>query len=562
MTQYNFDLNKLMKFFDMRYSEKRVNETEYLACKKYCSGEKYYQYYEIIVSAIERIIGIKNIDLLLAKSIEKESPKSVSEEVKKKEQTVKEEPKKEEFKLSVPKIALSNIKIENEDYESYFERVSQKISDDLKSYDSFYKIENMDKIEYDAMNKSKYGDKVAYRDMFYKKSLCKACYDALFFFVQKNDLIKIKFNELREYDLYADVFNKFAVRDDLEIYLASFRKNKNVCAEKADEKIILMLKFIFAIRCTYKDLLYKIFPMLTKNQIDYTLKRLVENKLIETEQNHSTRITSIIPTNKLDKIILNIKTKEKNRITSYEYVKNRTKNMYIASLVEKHNPKTLEELEKVFKRIPDSMLYKGTERMLFYLSKTDSRYALEYYYNKLSDIQNSLQTTIRNLKKNFDINVSDNLYKTYVPVYDKLCFLLKNCFYAVGSYGKYQDYATISLRSLANNGVYIYDIKVNEKEEYLTEQHFKILFIQSTEDYRQSTVCNKSRDCVIYMCSNTFENDIFCDANDVFFYDDFTRNKFLKNITSIKNRIRDNKTYFYSDARKNLARYLARTLLV
>lgn len=560
MTQYNFDLKRLMYFFDLRYKEGLVNDEEYLACKKYCSGENYFKYYVIIFNAIVRIMGEKNIDTLLYK------PKPVTNEqpitAPKQEEKKATEPKKEEFKLSVPKISLTNIKIENEDYESYFERVGQKITDDLEAYDKFYKIENMDKVEYDAMNKSRYGDKVAYRDMYYKKSLTKACYEALFFFVQKNELIKLKFNELREYDLYADVFCKFAIRDDIEIYLASPRKNKNVCAEKADEKTVLLLKYIFAIRCTYKDLLYKIFPIMTKNQIDYTLKKLVENGFVEMEQNRSTRVTSVIPTNKLDKLILNMKVKEKNRITSYEYVKNRTKNMYVASLVEKNAPKSLEELEKVFKRIPDSMLYRGTERMLFYLSKTDSRYALEYYYNKLSDIQNSLQTTIRNLKKNFDIHVSDNLYKTYVPVYEKLCFLLKNCFYAVGSYGKYQDYATISLRSLANNGVYIYDIKVTQKEEYLTDQHFKILFVQNTEDYRQSTVCNKARDCVIYMCSNTFENDIFCDANDVFFYDDFTKNKFVKNISSIKRRIRDNKTYFYSDARTNLAKYLARTLLV
>lgn len=464
--------------------------------------------------------------------------------------------------LKIPKISLSEIEIENEDYKSYFESMSEKIMSDIAAFDETYEILGLDKIEYDSLDKKTYGDKVAYRDIYYKKSLCNACYDVLYYFIQKNDIIKTKFNEFRDLDYNADVFGKLGKRDDIEVYICT-PTSKGFNNEKASGYILLMLKYIFAMRYTYKDLLYKVFPMLSKNQINYMLKKLENNNLIKTSQNMSTRITTIIPSAKLDRLILKKSDKTQMKFIIYEQLKNRTKNQYVIKLVESANPTTPNELEEVFKKIPDSMLYLGTERMLLSLSKTDSRYTLEYYYNKLTDIKNSMQASIRLLNISIQKGTADvSLAYAYRRLYKTLDFLLENCFYAIGSYGKFQDYANISLRSLASNGVYIYDISLFSKEDYLNEQHFKLLLVQATEDYRVSKVCNKSRDVIIYMSSNAFENDTFCDSFDICFYDDITRSKFLKNISSIKDRIKDFKKYYYSDTRSNLSKNLSKTLLV
>lgn len=558
MKTYNFDTVELLNFAKTKYRKKELTDEEYFIFNTYCQGNKTYGNMCNVSQLLNKLVDNKEFEKFVLKDIPEENKNkdSLDSKIENKELS-KEEIQKEYTKLIIPDIKVKNSEIEN--FEKFFDDAAMSLSLDILKFDYTNKIENLDdtKTEYDFGAKDKYGDKVVYRDIFYKKSMTNICFNMIYNFINSVDLLKTKVDEMKSEELAADVFN----RNDIAISLAS-KSSNCLKVENADEKYLLLIKYIFAIRITFKDQLYKIFPILTKNQIDYMIKKLSENKLILTKQDMRTRKTTIIPTNKLNSIILKTELKAQNSISGHEYVKNRTRNEYIISLVENAAPDSVEALLKVFKQIPTTMLYKGAERVLLSLIETDSRFGLEYYYDKLIDIQNSLQSTIRNTKKSKDAYILEDLNFVLIPLSERLNKIISKCYYTISSYGKFKDYATISLKSLANNSVYVYDIKVRKKEEYSTETNFKILFLQNVEDYRVSSVCYKTRDVIIYMCSSNFENDVFCDKNDIYFYDDFTRNKFLNKASSIKSRIKDNKSYYYSDTRSKLAKYLSKHFLI
>lgn len=560
MEQKELDLKRLNEYFRVQFNWGNISIDDYNSIKDICSKERILEsdYNHLQTICIINKVPMKNfykkeegIDI----AIPKNETNVVAAEIKAPEKIKS---------VKKPVLRVSQLEVTDNDYEKYFDAATEKILSDLKRYDEFYDIAGLDDLfSYNDLDVEKYGDKVAYRDMYLKKSICSISHTALHTFINDNEYIKIKFEEFVKEDVNSDVFNR-----DFDIYLASLKSSKNVSAKKADEKELLLLKYIFAIRTTYKDSLFEIFPMLTENQITYILKKFEENGLIKMKLNKSNKITSVISSNKLDSMILDTKIKEQRQITSHGYIKERTRNEYIASIVKENNPKTLEELLDIFKsKIPMTIFYKGEDRFLYNMysnivSIDTSRFALEYLYTKLCDIHSSLISTIRVMKKNENPQILDNLYKTLIPLNDTLEKLLELTLPAISSFGKFKDFANISLRSLKNSNIFLFDIrtKVDENENYITNSFGSILFLQTTLDYRKNDVIHKCRDIVIYLSSSVYEQDYIIDKCDVFFYDDSTKYKFIKEASRMKSLIRADKNYYYSESRKKLALGLSKKI--
>ena len=563
MERKELDLERIREMISIQYNWNSVSKEDFdrvnsIADKSFFSDDDY--------RYIERLFILLKFDL--KKFYKKEEREDIAisknETINETIPVIKEESVliKEELKATnpEPKIEFSSIEIADNDYDKYFDIATDKILSDLESYDKYYKISGLErKFSYTDLDIKKYGKQVIYRDMYFKKSLCAYSFEALSHFIEQNEYIKMLFDSMVQEDINSDVFGK-----ELDIYLAGSKKNKNNTVKKISDVEALVLKYIFSIRTTFKDSLFKIFGTVqTQNQINFILNKLEDNGYIKMKLNKSTRITTVLSTNKLDAFILgtDLKSQRNKNFSDHGLLKERCKNDYVYRLVKESNPSTIEELEKVFMHIPAGMLYKGTDRILyeFYKANSDnSRFRLEYLYIKLSYIHSSLITTIRNLKKNTNPRILDNLYKTLIPLNDTLENLLEKVQSSISSFGKFNDFANISLRSLATNSAYIYDLKFKEDKEGNMSGNFKILFCQNVEQYKTSAVIYKTRDMIIYICSSTFETEIFCDNFDVFLYDDLTKSKFITNAVSIKNRIKDNKNYFYSTARTTLAKGLSR----
>lgn len=502
---------------------------------------------------IDELIIDDGIETKTEKISQEEIPQEeiLQEEIPQEEIPQKNIPSVEEIKepkLIIPRIEEQKIFIENNNYKQYLEEQSEKMNKDLQAYWKF-NFKDLEDIDFDSFDIKKYGkDKIYIRELFLKKNLCQNCLNVLHNFIQENEYIKNKYFELMGIDFYADVFN----RNDINFNLVS--ESKKII--NADDITILILKYVFAIRYTFKESLYKIFCTHTKSQIDYIIKRLEFNKLISTKRDNTKKTTIIIPTNVLDSIILKNDKGAKNKISEFEFIKSMSKNNYVVSKIEKANVKNINDIENVLKSLPEPLLYKGADRSILKLKDTDTRYKLEYYYLKLQDIKNSLKCLITQNRKKKDENIQKELDKLFIPLYDTLEYLLKECYTSTASFGRFKEYASFSIRSLAENGVYIYDIKINKDNE----QTFRILTLQTLEDFRTSKFVYKIRDCIVYMCSNNFENNQKCLSNEIYFYDEYTRQKFLKKIKSIKDRIKDEKTYYMFDCRVNLSKYLASSL--
>lgn len=398
------------------------------------------------------------------------------------------------------------------------------------------------------INPEMYGkEKSHVREQYYRTELTFKTLKAFEALICNNEFIYNEFNNLVEIENKADVLN----RNDIDIIITMNKISK----ESNDEELLLMAKFIFSIGYTFRSTLRKLFGYHKESKVDYMIKKLENNGYIETKL-HDKDIV-IIPSHRLENRFLDTKNNRKNTISTFEIVKQKSKNNYIENLIVSKPITNVSELYSFLNTLPITFYYKGTERMLKQCFNKYSRYKLEYYYLKLIEIQNKVKGYINKYKNTTDVSIMVNIEHNYKPLNDAISLVLNKCKYAIQIYGKNKEYQLITLKDLVNNGIHIYDISFDKN---FTKQTFRNIILQTTMEYRTSYYVYKLRDIALYMSANFFEGFTLNLKNEMQFYDNATKNTFLNQIDSIKKRTKNNKLYFYFENRYNLAKNLSKNI--
>lgn len=467
----------------------------------------------------------------------------------------------ENFSLNHSNInTLINLE-KDEIYINNIEELDNKLKQEhISNMESFNKIwnfyygENIDENIFNALDKNIYGtDKLFTREYLFKNKLVQTCSQLIKILITSNSYTKELYIDLMNQDKKSKVFNR-----DLYIYIEAGKKKTKLLT---NENAIFMLKYIFSMRYSFEDTLIELFPYLKKSQVIYLIDILKKNKLIETKKVVENGLIVIVPSNKLDNIILETNKTNKNTISISTLEKHRSKNNYILNKIE--DIKEVSDLYRLMKQIPTTFFYKGAENLLLSISEKDnkSRYRFEYDYYKLEDIRNHVQGYISKFKNGSDEEATDKINNFYQPLLQNINFVIDKCEMAIKSFGKFNDYASISLRSLVLRGVFIYNINVFEKDNDIS-QNFSLLIVQTNQNYKSGMLINNIRDIVIYLSTNIYENKTYADKVEIAFYDEATKQKFLKQMSSIKKRIRTNKRYYNFITRYDLAKCIAKNLRI
>lgn len=449
-----------------------------------------------------------------------------------------------------------------DDVEAYLKKTNDKIEEDLKTFEKVLFDNKFKTKQLYGYTQPKNDSSFILHQRFKENYIYASSFYLIYSFIKSNSVIENKFNELVSIDKKSNVLSTYEFNKAKPKLISG----KNII--EPDEDMFLMMRFIFGIRQTYKDQLVRIFSYMKKRRIDYILPILTSNGYVKIDFNKKTKISTIIPTNKLDIYFTEFNNKTSNKIskTESEFIKSRTKNEFIAREVEKSLVSNPEELFTVLSNLPKGLFYKGTDIYLLELLngkyRTQSRYILEYYFTKLIDIKNSMKCTIMMNSKSNDIEVLKAV-ESLKKLYKVLCYVLDNCKNNVYSVGKNKEYQPISMRNLASSGIYLYDIELKPKLYYgayeILTQNFSVLQLQTLMDYNTSKFVFACRDICCYMSDNTYFGYHYCSNTKIQFYDERTKQSFIKKIESIKNRIKEDKPY-YNPTRTELAKSIAKSI--